>query len=137
MTFEKSYDIPVRTPETYAAWLSSDTVISPAKRMHIVPKVGGAYQMFMQDAGNTPSCQGVFSEVFSNSRLRYSWQWAGTAEKTDITVTFLPTTQGTRITVIHQGFDTAESCTRHATGWDNYIEGLTDFLQVAELHLSS
>ena len=132
MDFEKTYEIPFPTATVYAAWMSSDTVIAPAKRMRVVPKVGGAYQLFMQDTGKTPSCQGKFSEVFANSRIRYSWQWENDEEVTDITVSFSPNPQGTQVTILHQGFVSSASHDNHAKGWDNYILGFTDFLNSQE-----
>lgn len=129
MDIEKTYDIPIETSVVYAAWISSKTVIAPAVKMRVSPKVGGAYQLFMPDDGASPSCQGQFYEVFANSRLRYSWKWQGEDETTDISVSFSPTAQGTRLTILHQGFLTDASREAHAKGWDSYIKGLTDFLR--------
>ncbi|SHK24040.1 Uncharacterized conserved protein YndB, AHSA1/START domain [Shimia gijangensis] len=129
MTFEKFYDLPIENSLVYAAWTSSETIIPPAERMRVVPKVGGAYHLFMPGSGDVPSCQGVFYEVFANSRLRYSWKWAGDEEETDITVSFSPTALGSQVTILHQGFQSEKSLKTHAEGWDNFIAGLTEFLQ--------
>ncbi|WP_299356132.1 SRPBCC domain-containing protein [uncultured Shimia sp.] len=128
MDFEKSYVVPAKPADVYAAWVSSDTVIAPAKRMFVEPVIGGAYQLFMTGTSAEPDCEGRFAEVRPRELLRCSWQWSGDPEKTEITVTFHDDGSGTKLTVRHLGFETQESFQNHAAGWDSYVAGLTDLL---------
>jgi len=47
MVIEKQYDLRIPPAEVYRAWVSSDTVISPATSMDIEPVVGGYYRLIM------------------------------------------------------------------------------------------
>ena len=66
---------------------------------------------------------GVFSEFSENTHVRYSWQWDGSEEATEIDVTFAGHPDGTEIRLTHSGFQSAESREMHSTGWDSYIDG--------------
>lgn len=123
MKIEKRYVLPISVDDAYAAWVSSDTVVSPAKRMNVQPYVGGHFQLFFNETADSAAIEGLFLEVVQNERLRYSWQWDKDGEVTEVTVTFEPTDNGTIIAVVHDGFDSAEAVAMHETGWDSYIAG--------------
>jgi len=72
--------------------------------------------------------EGRFIEVTPNAYLRYTWQWSGDDEITEIEVTFAAHEQGTQLRLQHGGFLSADSRTNHDTGWNSYITGLTAFI---------
>jgi len=127
-TIEKTYDLPFEVGTVYSAWISPETVIPPATSMDIEPVVGGHYRLFMQADGFTSRSEGRFLLVRPETRLRYTWEWNGDGEITEIDVTFEDTGGNTRLTICHGGFRSAESAAMHDAGWDSYIEGLGRFI---------
>lgn len=127
-TIKKSYFLPHPAEQIYAAWISSQTVIAPAERMHIEPLVGGRYQLFMEAGSARPSNEGRFLELVSNNRLRYTWEWYSDGEVSEITVEFSAASGGTDIAITHAGFASSQSAAMHDAGWDSYIRGLSVFL---------
>lgn len=128
MIIEKSYTLPFSVAQTYAAWVSSDTVIAPATRMEVKPIVGGLYELFIESDDITAHCEGLFDIIEPDSRVRYTWQWDGDNEISVIDVSFKADSDGTKINLRHSGFMTQESCDKHDKGWDSYINGFTEFL---------
>ncbi|WP_271845181.1 SRPBCC family protein [Cognatishimia sp. SS12] len=116
--------------QVFQAWVSSDTVIAPAQRMHVEPWVGGVYQLFM-DAGDTPSNAGRFLQVIPDAFLKYSWEWYGDGHVTEIDVRFTDAPGGTTVTLSHGPFSDPDSYAAHDTGWDSYIAGFERHLQSA------
>ena len=70
MRVDKNYSLPFAPERIYAAWISSDTVIAPAKRMNIEPVIDGLYQLFMDKDSSVPSNEGRFLEIVPNQLLR-------------------------------------------------------------------
>jgi uncharacterized protein YndB with AHSA1/START domain len=132
MIIEKSYVLPFPVPVVYAAWTSSDTVIPPATRMDIEAHVGGHYRLHMESPEFSARNAGVFLEVEPEKRLRYTWQWDGSDEVTEITVTFSASPEGSEVQITHKGFHEAESRSNHDQGWDSYMDGLIAFLESRE-----
>ncbi|MGI9400992.1 MAG: SRPBCC family protein [Rhizobiaceae bacterium] len=128
MRIEKNYLLPFPLEQIYAAWISSDTVIAPAKRMKIEPVIGGLYQLFMDANSTTPSMEGQFLEIMPNQQLRYTWEWHKEGNVSEVKVRFSPADNGTRVELSHSGFTTEQAAEMHSQGWDNYIEGLTKLL---------
>lgn len=129
MKIEKQYELPF-TPETvYAAWVSSDTVIPPATAMDIDPVVGGHYRLTAEMPGYVGKNEGRFLAVDPGQNLRYTWEWNGDGDVSEIDVSFAASGDGTMLTLVHSGFTNQESVASHDSGWDNYIVGLTEFLK--------
>lgn len=128
MIIDKSYALPFSVSQTYAAWVSSDTVIAPATRMAVKPIVGGLYELFIETDDLTAHCEGLFDIIEPDSRVRYTWQWDGESEISVVDVSFKPDGDGTSVHLRHTGFMTQDSCDKHGKGWDNYIKGFTAFL---------
>lgn len=98
------------------------------KKMHIERRVGGAYQLFMSVEDAEPSNSGTFSIFKKNARVVYDWEWYNDGEITEISVEFLPESDGTRIALSHTGFTKQQSRDMHDDGWDSYIKGFEDHL---------
>jgi len=128
MDIHKVYTVPFPPETVYAAWVSSDTVIAPATAMDIDPVVGGHYRLIMETPEFAGRNEGAFLAVDPNAHLRYTWEWNGDGEVTEIDVTFSATQEGTEIKLTHSGFRNEESKERHSSGWDSYIGGFSAFL---------
>lgn len=129
MLIDKTYVLPFSVAQTYAAWVSPDTVIAPATRMEVSPVVGGLYQLFIEGGENNTNCEGLFDIVEPENRLRYTWQWDGDNEITVVDVSFKPAGERTEVRIRHSGFERKDSFEKHDKGWDSYIDGLTAHLK--------
>lgn len=123
---DSTWFLPFSPERVYAAWVSSDTVIPPATKMDVLPKLGGHYRLTAQN--DTMSNEGVFLDVEPNRRLVYTWQWSGDEEITRIEVHFSPHTDGTELRLQHTGFVTEASRSNHDNGWTSYVAGLIEFI---------
>jgi uncharacterized protein YndB with AHSA1/START domain len=121
-TISKSYVIEFPLELVFSKWVAEDTVVPPAERMEIEPRIGGAYKLFMPGGG---VMEGVFSEFAENEHVTYSWNWVGSDETTEADVTFRSHPNGTEVQITHSGFESSTSHDNHASGWDSYIEGFT------------
>ena len=127
-TFSKSYVLEFPLEQVFAKWVAEDTVVSPAERMEVEPRVGGAYRLFMPGGG---LMEGVFSRFDENQQVTYSWNWVGSDETTEVDVTFQSHPDGTEVSVMHSGFASAESYDNHSAGWDSYLDGFTAHIKNA------
>ena len=125
---DSTWFLPFPPERVYAAWVSSDTVIPPATKMDIKPEVGGHYRLVAENESMTMSNEGVFLEVQPNRHLRYTWQWAGDEEVTQIDVLFSAHPDGTELRLQHLDFLTEESRSNHDSGWTSYVGGLIQFI---------
>lgn len=92
------------------------------------PVVGGHYRLTAQNDTLTMHNEGTFIEVTPNEYLRYTWQWAGDEEITEIEVTFTAHAEGTALRLRHRGFLSADSRANHDNGWNSYVTGLIAFM---------
>lgn len=129
MDIKKKYELPFAPEQVYAAWVSSDTVIPPATAMDIDPVVGGHYRLTAEMPGYVGRNEGKFLSVEPGKHLRYTWEWNGDGEISEIDVTYSAIDGGTRIDLVHSGFEKTESVEPHSEGWDSYIAGFTEFLK--------
>lgn len=128
MELRKTYTVPYPSEQTYRTWVSSDTVIAPATAMDIKPVVGGHYRLLMEGAEFVGRNEGKFLSVTPGQHVRYTWEWNNDGEVSEIDVTFSAVPDGTRIDIVHSGFQSEESRQNHDSGWDNYIQGFVKFL---------
>jgi uncharacterized protein YndB with AHSA1/START domain len=124
--FSKTYDFEFPVEVIYATWISEKTVIPPTAKLVIEPRSGGAYRLIMS---NDAAMNGTFSEVSLNRRLKYSWQWVGSDEITDVEVVFETRPDGSAVQLTHGGFQSSTSLQNHSTGWDRYIDGFIGYLR--------
>lgn len=97
--------------------------------MDINPTVGGHYRLLIKSPEFNASNEGKFLIVEPEQHLRYTWEWNNDGEVTEIDVRFVYIASGCQIKLTHNGFTKQESADMHSTGWDSYINGLTDFLR--------
>ena len=125
-TFSKTYDFEFPVEVVYATWISEKTVISPTAKLVIEPRPGGAYCLIMS---NNATMNGTFNAVSANRGLKYSWQWEGSDEITEVEVVFETRPDGSAVQLTHSGFQSSTSLENHATGWDSYIDGFSSYLR--------
>ena len=125
-TINKSYIIEFPLALVFAKWVAEDTVVSPTGRLKIEPRIGGAYELFMNEGS---VMKGVFTEFVENERVTYSWNWVGNEETTEVDVVFRSHPDGTEVQLTHSGFTSSTSYDNHAAGWDSYIDGFKAHLK--------
>ena len=125
-TIEKTYVIAHPLNRVFAAWVSEQTVIPPAARMEIEPRVGGAYRLIMPDDSKM---QGEFLAFEDGARLVYTWQWVGDDEATTVEVNFAAEGEATRVMLTHGEFTSEAGFANHSEGWDNYVRAFEAHLQ--------
>lgn len=94
----------------------------PARRVTVEPRLGGRILEEAHDGATHP--WGTITEWCPGEALAFDW-YVGhpRAEATQVRVTFLPHEGGTRVDLVHSGFEArgaeaAEACRRYRTGWD-------------------
>jgi len=92
-------------------------------------RVGGRWRASGVALGQPYVLEGEFLEVDPPRKLVHTWHFAG-APETATTVTYLldQIEGGTRLTVRHAGFPTAESCANTSLGWEASLQRLTEIL---------
>ena len=128
MKILKRYQIPYSPQIVYEAWVSSDTVIPPATAMDIDPVIGGHIVLIMKSPEFEARNEGTFVAVDPGKHIRYTWEWNGDGEISEIDVRFLSAPDGTTVELEHSGFTRAESVETHDSGWDSYVAGLSRFI---------
>lgn len=124
MTIHKEYKLEVAIEVLYEAWISPEMAIAPVTKIECNPVVGGIFKLFAESDEAVGIMIGVFEEVTPSEKLKYSWQWEGSEEKSVVKVQFIEEKGHTLVQLEHSGFVTQESKDAHDAGWDSYINGL-------------
>jgi uncharacterized protein YndB with AHSA1/START domain len=78
--------------------------------------------------GSTPSMSGVYRIVEPPHRLAFTWAWDGEAgargHESEVTVNFEAAPGGTRLVLVHQGFEGRPARDRHNNGWTAALDHL-------------
>lgn len=128
MNIQCTYELPFSRTMVFDAWVSSATVIAPATAMDIDPQVGGHYRLLMETPEFTGRNEGTFSIVEPPERVRYTWEWNGDGDVTEVDVVFDAKGDSTVVQITHTGFTSEEAVASHRSGWDSYIAGFEAFL---------
>jgi uncharacterized protein YndB with AHSA1/START domain len=109
-------------PEELVKWWGPEGYTTPAQTMDVRP--GGRWRTTMQSpAGTKHTVSGIYRAIEPPKRLVFTWGWDDDAglrgHETDITVTFEPTTGGTRMVLVQQNFADKDSRGRHEHGWSS------------------
>lgn len=121
-------------PEHLARWWGPQGYVNIAWQMDVRP--GGTWFRRMQAPdGTLMTKRGVYREVVPPERLVFTYlnDYAdGTREaETLVIVTFEERGAGTRLTLHHTGFETAQSRAGHEGGWSSCLERFADYLAAA------
>lgn len=90
---------------------------------------GGHWTASGIGGGNPYTLEGEFVEVRAPEKLVHTWHLAGTpAAPTTVAYALERTQSGTRVTLKHEGFTSAQGCTDTAAGWETSFEKLAEIL---------
>jgi len=116
--------------EEVANWWGSDELYRTTK--HTVDlRPGGKYRSEGVGAdGDAFHVDGEIVELDPPRRYVVTWQpsWS-TEPATLVTYMLEPTARGTRLTLSHTGFTSAESCNSHGEGWAHVLDWLAGYAQ--------
>lgn len=132
ISFERQLDASPETvfraisePAHIARWYGpSDDYTIEVSQWEFHP--GGHFRIAMRHkGGNVHTVLGEFREIVVGKRVSHTWTWEG-QPRLDTLVTFVvePTAEGTRLTLTHTGFPTAEHAGRHHEGWTGSLARL-------------
>lgn len=124
-TIKKQYELEAARPRVFEAWLSNDFVVPPVARYEVEHRVGGRFQMHMQEDMGGGKMTGEFIRYEENERLTYSWLWDWSPNVSTVDVVFSDRNGKTTIRLTHAGLDSEESIKNHSEGWDAYVSGLS------------
>lgn len=90
-------------------------------------KVGGRWRIVGRAPdGERLSVGGTYREIVPVTRLVFSWAWESTPERESlVTLTLTPESDGTRLTLLHEGFFDEAARDRHEMGWTGTLERLS------------
>jgi uncharacterized protein YndB with AHSA1/START domain len=104
--------------EQWAEWLAPGDFTG--KLLLLEPRVGGRYRIEMRRPnGSTTHISGRYLEISRPRRLVLTWVGAHSPEETVLTLSFDGDGIGTRLTLQHVGFCSAELRDRHHLGWSS------------------
>jgi uncharacterized protein YndB with AHSA1/START domain len=117
-------------PEIIKLWFGSDPEGTVEKVMMDV-RTGGAYEIIFSDSDLAQhTCRGTFLTVIENKSLVYSWEWKSEpGHISEVTVTFQPLEEKTRVILEHKNLDSAS---RHGykDGWNGALTKIEKILQL-------
>lgn len=106
-------------PEALTRWFApSDAFTTEVHELDPRPK--GRYRISMTEPdGKTHTVNGIYEIVDRPSKLVFSWAWESEISSHRSTVAINLKRKGgqTELTLIHSGFETAESAKHHEQGW--------------------
>ena len=91
------------------------------------PVVGGGLRIRSE-----PMAMGVSGEVVElvdGERLLVTWRWDGEEGETLVAIGVEPDGDGTLVSVVQEGFPTAEAADEHAQGWRDCLDRLPAYLE--------
>lgn len=107
-------------PDELVKWWGPEGYTTPKRAMDVRP--GGRWRTTMRRPDGTEhTVSGIYRAIEPPRRLVFTWGWDDDAglrgHETEVTVTFEPTTGGTRMMLTQQRFADADSRDRHQQGW--------------------
>ena len=126
------------TPETVFAlwvdpaqlirWWAPDGFVASVDALETMP--GGRWRVILRGPdGAGPSMSGVYRVVEPPRRLAFSWAWDGEngarGHESEVSVNFDAVPGGTRLVLVHQGFEGQPARNRHNNGWTSALNNLT------------
>ena len=118
--------------EHMGQWFRPEGFTIPDAKIEFVP--GGVLFCHMRSPeGSDHRMRGVYREIVPNERIVFTFSWVDEAGETDletlVTVSFEDDGDGTKLTVHHVGFETADQRDSHHGGWTGCLGNLTSYLE--------
>ena len=125
------------TPSQMQKWYSPENMITPQSIADL--RIGGHYSITMQYKDQNPptsvTVKGIYKEIQKPTKLRFSWQWDGQEDITEVTVLLRAISKKkTELTLIHAGFtdklyEKGFTKADHMGGWKSACNKLEVFLK--------
>lgn len=124
---ELVFDAWIKIEHLYK-WMGPTDEIS-VENIEADVREGGSYRMtFRQPDGVGDTVYGVYRTIKRPEKLVFTWIWEpptpGADVETLVTVDFIETSSGTKVTLHHQKFVSQEICDRHQWGWNGTLDKL-------------
>ena len=126
--------VTIRAPreQVFDAWLAPQRMRgflcafdSHVSDVAVDARVGGAFRLVMSSGRGDFEHRGRYLEIDRPNRIRFTWISPATnGEETEVTVSFEPEADGTRVTLVHVGLSNIEQRKRHEAGWQTILEKL-------------
>ena len=109
-------------PNLLVQWWGPENFTIPSHQ--IDAREGGTWTTTMlSPEGTTHTVSGVYKVIDRPNRLVFTWQWTqddgSKGHETEVTVTFAPAAEGTRLDFVQAVFENAEQAKNHAFGWES------------------
>lgn len=110
-------------PTRLARWWGPENFEVPLCELD--PRPGGRWETCMRSPDGTAHyVGGVYREVTAPERLVFTWAWRTDGvpgHETLVTVEFHPDGDGTRLVLVQEAFDSAQSRDDHRQGWTSSL----------------
>ena len=108
-------------------WMGPGEITAPGSEMDA--REGGALIIPMTHPdGAVHTARGEIRELIPDRKLRFSWAWdqedGSVGQQMEITLEFIPTDKGTRLTLHQTNFVDEEARDKHRFGWNGCLEKL-------------
>ncbi|ART74904.1 SRPBCC family protein [Sutcliffiella horikoshii] len=111
-------------PEQLEQWWGPEGFKTTIDEMNV--EVNGSYKFNMHAPdGSVHVVGGQYLEITPNDQLVFTWKWDNHEADfpiTKVTVDFLETEEGTKVTIHHTGLPSEESAQHHTHGWTSFLE---------------
>ena len=116
-------------PAQLVRWWAPDGYQASVGALETMP--GGRWRVRLRGPdGATSSMSGVYRIVEPPRRLAFSWAWGGEGgargHESEVTVSFEAVSSGTRLVLMHEGFEGQHARDRHNNGWSAALGHLAD-----------
>jgi uncharacterized protein YndB with AHSA1/START domain/uncharacterized protein YciI len=119
--------------EDVAKWWGSDEMYRTTKHTVDLRRGGGFRSEGVGADGHAFHVSGEILELEPPHRYVTTWQPSWSTEPASrVTYLLEPIATGTRVTVEHSGFTSAESCESHGSGWERVLDWLAGHLRGAK-----
>lgn len=119
------------TADALSAWFAPMAVSKPAVILEF--EVDGRYsiEMHLPD-GAVFTTRGTFREIVPNEKIVMTWRCDAFPDPESlVTVRFEPSAAGTKVSLLHEQFETEQTCENHRGGWQACLAELAEMLRAA------
>ncbi len=109
-------------PEEIAKWWLPEG-FSESAPSEVDLRVGGEFKLHMQPPeGDAFYAHGIFKEIVPNSKIKSTWLWSTSDEKTELTIEFNEVGDGTEIVILHEFLADEEEKNKQTVGCVGMID---------------
>lgn len=132
LTVERTIAAPRET--LFNAWLDPEMLrrfMLPGEGVTVPvaktdPVEGGRFEIVMQAGDNPIPHAGTYREISPHDRIVFTWESPYSTDDSEVTLEFAPDGDGTKVTLTHVRFPSAESRDNHEAGWTRILASLAD-----------